>query len=97
MTNSVIATLMTVNTLFTRVLSLVPSASRAVKTPTITTGPQSRCTPPSSSVVGTSRPNRPNASARYTPQNFAITAEPRSISRMRSHPMIQATTSPIDA
>ena len=44
-----------------------------------------------------SMPNRPNASDRYTPQNFAITAEPSSISRIRSHPMIHATNSPIDA
>ena len=97
MTKSVMATLMMVNTLFTRVLSLVPRASSAVKMPTMTTGPHSTSTPPSVSVVGMSMPNRPNASDRYTPQNFAITADPSSISRIRSHPMIQATNSPIDA
>src|SRR6478609_3356048 len=94
MTNSVIATLMIVKMLFTRVLSLVPTASSAVNTATTSTGPQSRSTGPSSSVVGTSMPNSPNASDRYTPQNFAITAAASSISRIRSQPMIHATSSP---
>ncbi|MNC75334.1 hypothetical protein D3C75_1268490 [compost metagenome] len=94
MTNSVMPTLMIVKTLLIRVLSLVPIASRVVNTPTTSTGPQSRSTGPRLIVVGMSTPNSENASPRYTPQNFAITAAASSISRIRSQPMIQATNSP---
>ncbi|CPU67331.1 Uncharacterised protein [Mycobacteroides abscessus] len=91
------ATLMTVNTLLTRVLSFVPSARSAVNTATMKTGPHSRSTGPSGIVRGRSMPNSPNASPRYTPQNFAMTADASSISRMRSQPMIHATSSPMVA
>lgn len=86
-----------VNTAFTRVDSRVPIASSVVKMPTTSTGPHSTLTPPTWNDIGTCSPNSPSASPTYTPQNLAITAAASSISRIRSHPITQATPSPMVA
>ncbi len=64
MTNSTIATLITVNTLLTRLDSCVPRASSSVKIATITTGPQSKPSGPIWRVIGISRSNSDTASPR---------------------------------
>src|SRR3954462_4718774 len=90
MTPRTTATLIKVMTALTFDDSLVPSANNVVTIATMTTAPQSRFSGPS--VI--SPPANPNTSPRYVDQLLATVAAPTANSRTRSHPMIQATTSP---
>ena len=93
-TNSTMAILSTVIAPSTRAPSLVPNTSSVVKNATMTAGATSMVNGPIARCVSKSQPIRSKKSLRYTPQYFEITDPAMSISRIRSHPMIQATISP---
>ena len=85
----------TVNALSTRVDSLVPNTSSTVNSPTIISGATSTDRLPTCTCVVVFQPIRCRKSLRYTPQYFAMTEPAMSISRIRSQPITQATSSPI--
>ena len=70
--------------------SFVPIANRVLTIAMITSAPQSTVNPPISAVP----PANPNTSPRQVDQPLATTAAPTANSSTRSHPMIQAISSP---
>ena len=93
-----ISSLTTTMTMFARAVSRTPRTSRNITATTIATAGRLRMPPSSRAVEIDSGSAKPNAfsrnSLRLPPQPTATAATETPYSRIRSQPMIQATSSP---
>src|SRR5690349_1734424 len=89
-TSAITASLIATAIADTREDTLVPTASSTPSTAISVTAPQSKVTEPSCTVAV----SNPKTVPRYCDQPLATTDAASANSRMRSQPMIQATSSP---